>query len=276
MILVPFVFNNASENALRYAIAFAKVFDNIDIVCFHATENEKTDGTELNGLRRKLEGAIHQCKGDAEMEIKAHVVDGSYEDKIMDFTQKNLVDIIIVGTRNVTGLSKVLHEGRTAKFLNGVILPTLVIPEDYAYKPIEKIMWASDFKPIKNDDAMDPLVVIARAYDAEVRIAHVHTKRDNLDVMQINEMHRQEFLFSDKVKHSFKKIKRSTISKGIAHYLRLKGDNDMLVLIKRKTGFMDNLFRTENSIEFGVNPKLPILFIHEQADRWALKRNYDV
>ena len=276
MILVPYVFNNASENALRYAVEFAKQFDNIDIVCFHATENEDTSDVELNGLKRKLEGYIAQAKGDAEMPISAHVVIGSYEEKITAFTHKNLVDLIIVGTRNVTGLSKVVHEGRTAKFLNGVILPTLVIPEDHAYKPIEKIMWASDFKPIKNDDAMDPLVVIAKAYDAEVRIAHVHTKRDNLDVMQINEMHREEFLFSDKVKHSFKKIKRSTISKGIAHYLKLKGDNDILVLIKRKTGFMDNLFRKENSIEFGVNPTLPILFIHEEADRWALKRNYEI
>ena len=276
MILVPFNFITASANALAYAVSFAQRFNDLDVVCFHATENEDDSAETLKALHHKLLAEATEIKGDAGMKIHIHIANGEYEDAITNFTRKNLVDIIIVGTRNVSGLSKVLHEGRTARFLNNVKLPTLVIPEDYQYQGIQKIMWASDFKPIANDDALDPLVVIAQEYDAEVRIAHVHTKRDNLDAMEINEMHRQEFIFSDRVKHSFKKIKRSTISKGIAHYLKLKGDNDMLVLVKRQSGFMSSLFKKEHSIEFGVNPTLPILFIHEDADKTTLKRNYNV
>jgi hypothetical protein len=164
-----------------------------------------------------------------------------------------------------------MHEGRTAKFLDNTTLPTLIIPEDYEYKA-EILIWASDYKEIKNDNAIDPLVAIELQYDAEVRIAHVRTNSKGLNQEQFNEMHREEYLFSEGVKHSFKKIKGSTISNGLNYYLKLKGDNNVLVFVKRKHGFMDKLFKKNHSAEFTINPEIPILILHEEAGYSSLKR----
>ena len=166
-----------------------------------------------------------------------------------------------------------MHEGRTAKFLDNTTLPTLIIPEGYDYKPIEILLWASDYKEIKNDSAIDCLVAIAINYDAEVRIAHVRTDSKGLNQEQFNEMHREEYLFSEGVKHSFKKIKGSTISNGLHYYLNLKGDNDVLVFVKRKHGFMDKLFKKNHSADFTINPEIPILILHEEANESSLKRS---
>ena len=274
MILVPTIMNNASVNALRYAIKVSKTFNDLQIVCFHATESEKSP-EELSELRAKIQQDIDRERGEGKMEILIKVVNGEFEPSIMEFSKHQLVDVIIVGTRKVEGFQKVMHEGRTSKFLNNTNLPTWIIPEDYSFKPIENILWASDFKPMKNDDALDPVVAIARAFDSEVRIAHVHTSKDKLDFIEQNEMNRQDFLFSKGVKHSFKKIKRSTVNKGISHYLNVKGDNDLLVFVKRNKGFLDKLFRKENSIDFSVNPTLPIMIVHEEAEKGPLRRTYE-
>jgi len=271
MILVPFRNHPVAKNALKYAIQFSKQFNDLDIVCFHCTEKNASNTADLKELRDGLQKSIQGIAND--VTIALEVVDGEYESQIEQYAKENLVDAIIVGTRKVSGLQKTMHEGRTAKFLDNTTLPTLIIPEDYNYKPIEILIWASDYKEIKNDNAIDPIVAIALQYDAEVRIAHVRTDSRGLSNEQFNEMHREKYLFKEGVKHAFKKIKGSTISNGLNYYLKLKGDNDVLVFVKRKHGFMDKLFKKNHSADFTINPEIPILILHEEADQSTLRRN---
>lgn len=272
MILVPFNFNLTGENAIRYAIEISKVVK-LDLVVFHATETNSTSEEKRAQLKRDVDAIVSQLNQDNSVGITTNIAVGDYEEQIEKYSDKHDIRAILVGTRKVNGIDKILMEGRTARFLNGVTLPIFIVPEDYVYKPIEKILWASDFNPIKNDDALDPIVNLAKFYDAEVRIAHVKTSSgDHGSALQHNEMHREDFLFSEGIKHSFKRIRRSTVSKGIKHYLNIKGDNDLLVLVKRKHGFMDSLFKKENSLEFSVNPELPVFILHEDGRKLNQKQ----
>ena len=271
MILVPYNFNETGENALKYAIQFSKVFE-LDIVCFHATDSEDSSPLEIDKKKTRLETEVGKINTDVKVKVHSQVVAGIFEEQIENFANKNLVDIIIVGTRKTNEAGKSFIQKRTSRFLNGVTLPILIIPPQYKFAPIKNILWASDFQPIPNDDALDPVVTLAKYYDAEVRIAHVKTSDKSGDVFQHQEMSRQDFLFSDGIKHSFKHIRRSTVSKGLSHYLNLKGDNDILVLLKREHGFLDSLFGKDTSMEFSIDPKLPILILHENASKMAVKR----
>jgi nucleotide-binding universal stress UspA family protein len=265
MILVPFNFNLTGENAIKYAIEISKVVK-LDLVVFHATETKSAKDDKVAQLEIDVKTIVDQLNKDNAVKISIHVAVGDYEEQIEKFADDHDIRAILVGTRKVNGIDKILMEGRTARFLNSVTLPIFIVPEDFKYKPIEKILWASDFNPIKNDDALDPVVNLAKFYDAEVRIAHVKTSaNEHGNVFQHNERHREDFLFSEGIKHSFKKIRRSTVSKGIKHYLNLKGDNDLLVLVKRKHGFLDTLFKKEHSLEFSVNPELPVFILHEDG-----------
>jgi nucleotide-binding universal stress UspA family protein len=269
-ILVPFTFTATAENAMKYAIEVASFID-FDLVCFHATETTNVSDEDKQDKIEAIERTLERLNPENKVSIDIHVAIGDYEEQIEAYADHDDIRAIIVGTREVSGFEKVMMQGRTARFLNGVTMPVFIVPEHYTYKPIKNILWASDFKPIPNDDALDPVVNLAKAYDAEVRIAHVKTTDGHKSPMMENEMHRQDFLFNDGVKHSFKKIRRSSVSKGIKHYLNLKGDNDVLVLMKRKHGFLDTLFKKENSIEFSVNPEIPVFILHEDGRK--LRRN---
>ena len=269
-ILVPFTFTATAENALSYAINIAKHID-FELVCFHATESTNVSEEKLQEKFNEITEIAKRLNTGFDVTIEVQVALGDYEENIEKLADQDDIRAIIVGTREVSGFEKVMMQGRTARFLNGVTMPVFIVPEKYKYKPIEKILWASDFHPIPNDDALDPVVNLAKAYDAEVRIAHVKTSKEHKTAIMENEMHRQDFLFSNGVKHSFKRIKRSTVSKGIQHYLNLKGDNDVLVLMKRKHGFLDTLFKKENSLEFSVNPEIPVFILHEDGRK--LRKN---
>ena len=265
MILIPFGKYQASRDALVYALEANDPFQQMPIVCFRASESNLSS-MKLSTIKHELENEVKQiAENYPKIDTRVEVRNGHFYDEIDVFAKSHEVKLIIAGVRKVNGLQKVIFEGKASKFLRHLHTPIVVIPEGYVYKPIEKIMFASDFKPIKNDNALDILVEIAKIRSAEVRIAHVRTEKRHLNEEEIMEMHRESSLFGDDVKHSFKHIHRSTVSKGINYYLRLKGDNDLLVLIKREKGFMGRTFSHDHALEFALHPELPILIIDENG-----------
>jgi nucleotide-binding universal stress UspA family protein len=265
MILIPFGPYPVSRDALRYALAATNNFQKLDIVCFRATDKQLSSA-ELNLQKEELSKEVEQIASSyPDLKVSVQVRNGSYDEQINEFVESEEVKMIIAGVRKTNGLQKVMFEGKAANFLRHIPLPILLIPEAYAYSPIDTIMFATDFKPLKNDNALDPLVEIAFARNAEVRIAHVRTEKRHLHEDEVMEMHRQSALFGDEVVHSFKHIFRSTISKGIEYYLKLKGDHDLLVLVKREKGFMGRTFSKDHALEFGLHPTLPVLILDENG-----------
>jgi hypothetical protein len=70
----------------------------------------------------------------------------------------------------------------------------------------------------------------------------------------------EDKFFGSDVKHSFKKIRRSSVIKGINYYLDHKDDNNLLVLVRREYGF---IFKKDHTVEFAKEPRLPKMIIHE-------------
>ena len=187
---------------------------------------------------------------------------GSYESVLEEILKAHPIQLVIAGVRKANGLEKILFQGKAAKIVRHTELPVLLIPEEWTFQPIEKIMFASDFKPIPNDNALDPLVEIAETAQAEIRIAHVVTEKRPLTEEELLEMHRESTLLEG-IQHSFKHIRRSTISKGIRYYVKLKGDHDLLVLVKRKKGIIGRTFSHDHALEFALHPQLPLLILDE-------------
>ncbi len=265
MILIPFGKYEVSIDALKYALAATNEFRKLPIVCFRATETN-LDSDKIHLQSDDIEKSIEPIVSDyPDINVSVEVRNGSYDEAIDQFISTHDVRMVIAGVRKTNGLQKVVFEGKASRFLRTIKSPILLIPEGFQYKPVEIILFASDFKPIANDDALDPLVDIAQVRHAEVRIAHVRTDKRHLNEDEVMEMHRESSLFGDDIKHSFKHIFRSTISKGIEYYLKLKGDNDLLVLIKREKGFLDRQFGKDHALEFALHPTLPVLILHESG-----------
>lgn len=262
MILVPYGKYDVSKDALQYAIDFASAHQIDELLCFRATEHSLSQN-ELSALKEEIQHEIAPyLKDNTDLSIEITIENGAYDHVIDKLVASHPIRMIIAGIRKAKGLEKVLFQGKAAKILRHTDLPVILIPEHFAFSPIQKIMFASDFKPIPNDDALDPLVEIAKISNAEIRIAHVRTEKGHLSEEEILEMNRESALFKE-IPHSFKHIHRSTISKGINYYLKLKGDHDLLVLVKRKKGLIGRTFSHDHAIEFALQPKLPLLILNE-------------
>lgn len=253
-ILVPVDFSVQSIQALNYASSLALKLG-AKVVCIHA-HAEDVSIEQLNEFVRN--NSINAVAVDTVL------LSGKLEDVVHQYTQYNPVDLIVMGTKGASGFQKVMGGSHTTDLLSSTTIPLMVIPEGYAFDDIRFILWASDFHELTNIDAFDVLIEIARVFDAEVRVAHVKTHDTSSNIQKHLEAGREHHLLSDEgIKHSFKKIKWDSITGGIRYYLELKADNDLLVMVRKKSGFMSRLFRQDHTYEFACNPVVPLLVLHD-------------
>lgn len=249
-VLVPIDFSETSYNALRYALKFNKEL-NFSITCIHSY----TDHKPRNRVK-KLNNFFNE-----DFDIK--LIKGDLFSAFREYSDANKVDFIIMGTKGVQGLKKIFIGSNAKKIMLQTNIPLLIIPDSMHYKGLSKIVWASDFKPLDNPSKLNFLKDIALATDSSIRVAHVITddKKDESE----HKMHKswEDKFLGREIKHSFKKIRRSSVSKGIQFYLDKKDDNDLLVLIRRQCGFLNNILRRSQTEQFASDPKLPVLILHE-------------
>jgi len=249
-VIIPIDFSNTSYSAMKYACEFQKEF-NFSITCLHAYEEKKP--------RRRVEKFRSVFQSDFELELIKGDLFSSFE----YYSKRNKIDLIIMGTKGAQGIKKLFGGSNASNLMLQTSTPILIIPEDSNYESLNKILWASDYKPMINPNALDLLKDIAISTESTVRIAHVRTSDKKTDSNEKLEKRWEDHYFGREVRHSFKNIRRSSVSKGIKFYLDHKEDNNLLVLVRREYGFLDKLFRKNHAEEFAQSPTLPVMIIHE-------------
>lgn len=249
-VLIPVDFSPTSDNAVDYAVQFKEEFE-LSITCMNAFSRVKPK-TEVKKLLAKYP-----------RKFSIELIEGDLFSGFKDYISYNKVDLIIMGTKGAQGLKKLFLGSNTSKLMLQTSIPILIVPEEAKFESISKILWASDFKPIVNIGALNLLKKIALETDSTVRIAHVKTSDKKTEGKLKMQKSWEDKFFGEEVKHSFKKIRRSTVSKGIRYYLDKKDDNQLLVLVRREYGFLDKLFRKDHTEEFANEPTLPVMIIHE-------------
>jgi len=259
-ILIPIDFSETSENAFRYALAFTQNIK-AKLICLYAYQKEETEENILAKIELLKKNNLTSSFFAA---IEFIYLPETLENAVDKCTKKHKINLILMGTKGTQGFNKLMSVSHTTDLLSQFEIPFLIIPESFTFNPYKYIMWASDFKFLNNDNAIDLLVEIAKKFDAEVRIAHVKTSKQYGSQAEHLERSREKYLFdAENVKFSFKRIYSSNISEGVQYYLKLKKDNDLLVLVRRKHGFMIKLFRTDHAMEFASVPSMPLLILHE-------------
>lgn len=249
-VIIPIDFSDTSYNAMKYALEFQKEFG-FSITCM-CTYNDK-----------KPKKKIEKFKIAFTSKFDLKLIKGDLFSSFNSYVKKNKTDLIIMGTKGAQGIKKLFKGSNASKLMLQTNIPILIIPEKSNYESLNKILWASDYKPMINAKGLELLKRIAISTNSTVRIAHVKTTDKKSDTNTRLEKRWEDNYFGREVRHSFKKIRRSSVSKGIKFYLNHKGDNNLLVLVRRKYGFLDKLFRKNHAEEFAQSPTLPVMIIHE-------------
>lgn len=125
-----------SERAISYGIEIAKISGarvyGLHVIDTFSLSESWTAGREslYEILKREGEEAIFKVKecGEASgVEVKEVLLEGHPSNEIIDFAEKNNIDLIIMGTLGKTGLDRFLMGSVAEKVVRNSRVPVLVV-----------------------------------------------------------------------------------------------------------------------------------------------------
>ena len=257
-ILVPISSFENGLKTLQYAIDFAEhISAKIYVLKAYGSNvvagSIKTVGPLLEeNSKIELKNLIKNIN-KKNVEIVATTMKGGLVDCIHLFFENIDIDFII-STSNRIAKDETIYIGNiTGSIIENIDCPILVVPENYKFKKIDKVLMAIKSGIIKRENVLKPLSTILDLFNAKLNLFQVITPNLRADELTIN----------PELTHLTSAIKSSenaTIYQGVLEHLH-EIEPDLICVIRRKKGFFSKIWsqNTVNKVDF--ESRVPLLVL---------------
>lgn len=262
-ILVPTDFSEAANNAVDYALMFAKA-TKAKILLFHAfhvpiivsdvplTTIDPTDlKAENDNHLRELAKTLSMKSG---VEVNSLAKMGFAVDEILK--EEGSAWLIIMGMRGASKLSEVLMGSITTTVLRKSKTPVLVIPENVVFKIPAKIVFACDYHPDTNPAALNALQEVVETFNSKIYVVNVKQKKESVKVEKIIDWKKEERLCD--IEHIYYFPEKEDLADGINEFVH-DHKGDMLALIPHQYGILEKLFHRSITKKIAFHTQVPML-----------------
>jgi nucleotide-binding universal stress UspA family protein len=265
-LLVPTDFSRPSKTALLYAAQMAKKLQGeIIILWFNSIQSSKKTLSKWKKLEAEMIAIAQEDAKHLVEEVRAevrgnlaftyHFTSGSsFAESVDAYAVKNDVDMIIMGTKGASGVKKLIMGSYAASMIDHSRIPVLVIPEKASFKPLKKIVYASDL--YEWDQEIRTIAALAAIYKASVHVLHISpaSSKTKIDKNLLPEMIKtagyQKIIYQD--------IKSDNIAKAIDDYI-IANDADMLAMFTHKLDNYEKLFGRSVTRQLAFHAHVPLL-----------------
>lgn len=271
-ILVPVDFSAHSKNAAAYAAKMAQKC-NAEVVLlnlvFLQAPPHAAELNQQNIEKVMMANAKQDClQLTEELKTKNKKLLVSYEvindfnlkEVIENYSVHNSIDLIIMGTKGATGLSKVLLGSNTAAVIGNSSIPVIAVPQHARFNGIKQIVYASDMLSIHKE--LTAVIPIVKKFKAHLQIVHVLQPGSNKRFDKIGLTHEL------RTKHNYDKLSFSIqlhndIEDGIAEFIS-ENKCDLLVMFTHNPGFLEKLFGRSSAREMVFETWVPLLTFNKE------------
>ena len=265
-ILVPTDFKPPSRAASEYAASLAVHF-NAAIHLVHVYMEPATGveipaewtvpRTELKAENaKKLNKEITYLRDKYPIAVDGEVAHGFISDTIVDAANEIGAEVLVMGMKRE---GEQLFGSTVTATLRKTSIPVLVIPEAYIFRPIKKIVYASDFDTTITSALFPLLFQIIEKFRAALQIIHVQKKESFLKAEEFAGKMQVERVFS-KVRHSYKTLQNTDVDEAIGQYVEGR-DYDLLVMMAHRHNVFERLLHKPHTKAMVYKSKLPMLVL---------------
>jgi nucleotide-binding universal stress UspA family protein len=271
-ILVPIDFSDAAQNALIYAIKFARIA-NAKISVLHAYhipvavvggEFPIYNGPYVDEIESEVQAKFEEIKRNF---LYADLPDyefisrlGMAEEVIENAANSGHFDLIIMGTHGGNALQEALGSTTTGMVKKSK-LPILAIPPAVQFKKLNKIVYATDYGKIGEAASFEILLMLADIFHAEIDVLHINPEGQKLTSKETaSGVLLDQYL--KKVKHTYHVTFKEDLEKGIEEFINTR-NVDLLVMIPRKRGLFESMFHNSLTKKMVFHTHIPLLTFHK-------------
>ncbi len=277
-ILFPTDFSLNAQKALPYAVDMIKRTKGM-LYLLHVYDMPLTGSadyaqTPAKGTASDIAEDIRQIALDKmERSLKAYelplfqyqrlVSEGGTMEEILKAVEREDIDLIVMGTRGAKAKRDVFMGSTAKNVIQLAVCPVVAIPEAADFKPISKIVYATN---LENDEShlLRYVLEIARLYRATVAVLHINQedRSPGNDMTGLKDIARNV----NYPEVTFTAINETDIVAGINKYVA-EEKADVLAMTSYTTTFFDRIVRKSYTEQMLFQTHIPLLaFVRKKYD----------
>jgi nucleotide-binding universal stress UspA family protein len=274
-IIVPTDFSATAYNAARYALELAAQIGTSRILLYHAYElivpvpDLPTSIPVIDP--KELKEASLQGLGKMKLDLEAYVPAGAVLDiraennllaaNIDEVAKEEMADVIIMGITGGGQIEEIMMGSNTIDVVKHTNFPVIIVPGEVTFKPVNKILFACDFKKVGTSTPIAPLKKLLDIFHAELHVLNIDRDGKGLGAdIPLESLLLDTLLEGYHPIYHF--IDHDNIVEGIMDFAD-KIQADLILTIPRKHGLFEGLFRRSRTAKLAFHTHIPMLAIHE-------------
>ena len=273
-ILLPTDFSENSWNAIKYALTLFKEEEctffllntympkiyNVEYVSIDAAKIGLVDGLKkasakkLQEMNDRIEEEFHNSK-----HIIAQISSlNTLIDEIRQLQKGNVMDYVVMGTKGATGAKEILFGSNTVSVFKNIKCPVLAIPDNFEFETPHEILFPSDYEINFNEKMVESIIDIATKHNSRVNVLNASY---GYDLSEKQEQNKQKLeIYLKNIAHLFHSVSNQNVVEAINNFQSRYRVN-LLVMIKSKHSFFENLFFKSITNQMGFHLSIPFLVI---------------
>ena len=269
-LLVPTDFSDSANNALRYACELAQQA-NCAIILLHCYQIPAGQGNVLidfkdilerdsqTGLKKTVD-AVQDEDFAAGLKFHTESYYGFLPEGIEVHAKKYAADLIVMGTTGASTLAKKWFGSNTAHLLKNTHLPVLVVPAGAKWQTWNQVIVATDYVPAKSGNIIRQLKKLDGSFNLRFDVLHV-IQHEN-EPADFNKFESAFIAAVGSTNLTFHYQPAADVTQGILNYVE-DHNCDLLVMLRRKHGFMEQLFQASATRKMALHAKNPVLLLQD-------------
>ncbi|AWX45021.1 hypothetical protein HME9304_02029 [Flagellimonas maritima] len=278
-ILIPTDFSENAWNAINYAMQLfrnrkctfyllntytpvipssrfmAKMIDGVSIV--DAVRNSSEQGLKktVDRIKTKYGNSNHSFETISSFSLLV--------DEVKDIVETFDINLVITGTKGASGIDEVFMGSNTVRIIKSTKkCPVLAIPQHFDFITPSEIAFATDFNRFYTISELNPLLELAKMFQATIRIVHVQYGIKALSELQQFNLNMLRRYLSDTEHYVHTVSELNSVSQTLELFSE-ELDIHLLALLNYQHSYMEKMTREPIVKRTAFHTQIPLLVIPE-------------
>ncbi|NHF57760.1 universal stress protein [Flavobacteriaceae bacterium TP-CH-4] len=278
-ILLPTDFSENAWNATRYVIelfqdqpcvfhllnTYTPAIASSRFMAASMGANTMEDGAHSYSKRGldKLLKRIKETYGNPLHTFKTISSFSMLVDEIREVVERENIDLVVTGTKGASGLEEVFMGSNTVRIIKAVKnCPVLAIPNHFEFTKPTEIAFATDFNRFYTESELQPIIDMANAFNAVIRVVYVQYEIKALtELQQFNlNMLRKYLKTVEHYVHTVSEL--NSVSKTLEVFTE-ELDIHLLAMLNYQHSYVERMTREPVVKRMAFHTQIPLLVIPE-------------
>jgi nucleotide-binding universal stress UspA family protein len=265
-IIVPTDFSETSKNAARYAVQVAATLRDTSVILYHVSDSSPLTEDRKDRLII-LQAALDNWRtefsevstADVELVVEES---SSLTDSLHRYVRHHGIELIIMGITGATRLEQIFMGSNTLNVVDLGVCPVIIVPPNTTYKPIKRVLFASDLKDISATVPIAPIKSILNLFRPTVFVVNVDTDH----YVEVTEEYKKQRSILENMLQDYNPefyfMRLYDFEDSISTFAADR-DIDLILTVPKKHNFLLGLFKTSHTKRLAYHSHVPILAVHE-------------